>query len=159
MSRWGAAAALVILVGAPACGGSAQRFVAAEAPILVLAHVRVIDGTGDPGRDDQTLIIRDGRIQAVGDAARVTPPPSSRVLDLPGRTVLPGLVGMHEHLFYEYQPPGSAQRAARAEHAFAKLYLATGVTTIRTAGTLDWPRMRGSNARSTTGASRDRTCT
>ena len=114
-----------------------DRFVSVNAPTVALSHVRVIDGTGAPGQDDQTLIIHDGRIQAVGDAARVTVPPSSRVLDLRGRTVFPGLVGMHEHLFYEYQPPDSAPHVARAEHAFAKLYLAGGVTTIRTAGTLD----------------------
>ena len=106
-------------------------------PVVALSHVRVIDGTGARTKDDQTLVIESGRIRAIGDTADVKVPPSARLLDLSGRTVIPGLVGMHEHLFYQYQPPDSGPRAARAEHAFAKLYLASGVTTIRTAGTLD----------------------
>ena len=119
MPRCAGAIASVILVVVPACGGSVGRFVSVNAPTVALSHVRVIDGSGGPGKDDQTLIIHDGRIQAVGDAARVTVPPSTRVFDLRGRTVFPGLIGMHEHLFYEYQPPGSAQRAAQAQDAFA----------------------------------------
>ncbi len=137
MSRCGKAAVVVALVTAPACGSSVDRFVSTAAPTLALTHVRVIDGTGGPGKDDQTLIIQDGRIRTAGDSGRVPAPPSARVLDLRGHTVFPGLVGMHEHLFYEYQPLHSEPRAALAEHVFAKLYLAAGVTTIRTAGTLD----------------------
>lgn len=137
MSRRAGAIASVMLVVVTACTSSVGRFVSVNAPTVALSHVRVIDGSGGPGKDDQTLIIHGGRIQAVGDAARVTVPPSTRVFDLRGRTVFPGLIGMHEHLFYEYQPPGSAQRAAQAQDAFAKLYLACGVTTIRTGGTLD----------------------
>ena len=123
-----------MLVVVTACGGSVGRFVSVNAPTVALSHVRVIDGSGGPGKDDQTLIIHDGRIQAVGDAAGVTVPPSSRLFDLRGRSVFPGLIGMHEHLFYQYQPPASDQRAAPAQDAFAKLYLACGVTTIRTGG-------------------------
>ena len=137
MSRCAGVVAGVVLAVVPACGGSVDRFVSANAPIVALSHVRVIDGSGGPGKDDQTLIIRDGRIQTVGDAAGVAVPPSSRIFDLRGRTVFPGLIGMHEHLFYQYQPAGSDGRAAQAQDAFAKLYLACGVATIRTGGTLD----------------------
>jgi imidazolonepropionase-like amidohydrolase len=68
-------------------------------PVIVLAHVRVIDGTERAPRVDQTLIIRDGTIVAIGDAISTPIPPGAKVLDLTGRTVLPGFVGMHDHMF------------------------------------------------------------
>jgi imidazolonepropionase-like amidohydrolase len=120
----------------PACGGNLDQFIRPLAPVVALAHVRVIDGTGGPGRDDQTVIIERGRISALGDATAVRVPTGASTLDLYGRTVIPGLVGMHDHLFYQVAP-GSATSAVLAQRTFARLYLASGVTTIRTAGTLD----------------------
>jgi imidazolonepropionase-like amidohydrolase len=120
----------------PACGGNADQFVRPMAPVVALAHVRVIDGTGGPGKDDQTVIIERGRISTLGGAAAVRVPPGASTLDLPGRTVIPGLVGMHDHLFYQVEPSG-VTTPVLAQHTFAKLYLASGVTTIRTAGTMD----------------------
>src|SRR5437879_6700037 len=116
---------------ATACSGSSvTEFISTNAPIVALTHVRVLDGTGRPGADDQTIIVQQGQIQAVGAAARVSTPVGAQVLDLRGRTVLPGLVGMHEHLFYQYERSDGDVRAVRAADAFAKLYLASGVTTI-----------------------------
>jgi imidazolonepropionase-like amidohydrolase len=132
------AAIAAFALAATACGSPGTgRFVATTAPTLALSHVRIIDGTGAPAVEDQTLIVENGRITSVGDAARIKVPAGARVVDLRGRTVFPGLVGMHEHLFYQYGPPDGSSRLARAEHAFAKLYLASGVTTIRTAGAAD----------------------
>jgi len=107
-------------------------------PTFAFTHVRVIDGTGAPAKDDQTVLIENRRIQAVGPSASVHLPPNTETIDLPGRTVVPGLVGMHEHLFYQLEPPGSEEWAIRAGSTFAKLYLAAGLTTIRTAGTIDF---------------------
>ncbi len=107
------------------------------APVVALAHVRVIDGTGAPGKDEQTVIIERGRISALGDATAVRVPPGASTLDLRGRTVIPGLVGMHDHLFYQIEPAG-ATVVVPAQRTFARLYLASGVTTIRTAGTMDF---------------------
>jgi imidazolonepropionase-like amidohydrolase len=121
----------------PACGGHTDQFVRPMAPVVALAHVRIIDGTGDPGKDDQTVIIERGRIAALGDATAVKVPPGASTLDLRGRTVIPGLVGVHDHLFYQVEPAG-APSAVLAQRTFARLYLASGVTTIRTAGTLDF---------------------
>jgi imidazolonepropionase-like amidohydrolase len=121
----------------PACGGHPDQFVRPMAPVVALAHVRVIDGTGDSGKDDQTVIIERGRIAALGGASAVRVPPGASTLDLRGRTVIPGLVGMHDHLFYQVEPAGTPS-AVLAERTFARLYLASGVTTIRTAGTLDF---------------------
>jgi imidazolonepropionase-like amidohydrolase len=123
----------------PQLSPEVRAFVAEDAPILALTHVRVIDGTGSPARAEQTLIIRDGKISALGDSAATKPPDGAKILDFTGRTVMPGLVGMHDHLFYPApDPPGSGMRLYD-EHAFSfpRLYLAGGVTSLRTTGSLD----------------------
>jgi imidazolonepropionase-like amidohydrolase len=127
---------LLIATLVPACSGSSAQFVRPMASVVALAHVRVVDGTGRPGKDDQTLVIEHGQICVLGDARSVSVPPGASTLDLRGRTVIPGLVGMHDHLFYEVNPGGSTSTVL-AQRTFAKLYLASGVTTIRTAGTVD----------------------
>ncbi len=110
-----------------------QPFISYDAPVIALTHVRVIDGTGAPAREDSTVIIRQGRIAAVGEQVAV--PEGALVVDLKGHSVIPGLVGMHEHLFYPSMPGVPLY----TEHAFSfpRLYLAAGVTTARTAGTLE----------------------
>jgi hypothetical protein len=52
-----------------------KPFLATEAPVVALTHVRVIDGSGAPARDDQTVIVDHGKIAAVGPAAS-TPAPA-----------------------------------------------------------------------------------
>ncbi len=119
---------------AASCGGiGIRQFLAFEAPVVALTHVRVIDGSGQPPKEDQTVIIDADRIAAVGAADSVTVPAGAKVLELRGRTVLPGLVGMHDHLFYQM----GSEIGVRAAESFAMLYLASGVTTIRTAGAFD----------------------
>ncbi|WP_419160955.1 amidohydrolase family protein [Candidatus Palauibacter sp.] len=59
---------------------------------------RLIDGSGAPARDDQVIIVRGERIEAVGDAASVSIPADARVVDLSGYTVMPGIVDAHAHL-------------------------------------------------------------
>jgi len=110
-----------------------KPFITAGEPVIALQHVRVIDGTGAAPAENQTIVIANGKIQAVG--ANVTIPANARVLDLAGHTVIPGLVGMHEHLFY----PSGAGIPIYTEQAFSfpRLYLASGVTTARTAGSLE----------------------
>jgi imidazolonepropionase-like amidohydrolase len=126
--------AMAVALAVSGCSEArARSFVSVSAPASAITHVRVIDGTGSPGKDDQTLIIRAGRIDAVGNAAAIAPPPGAHVIDGRGRTLMPGLVGMHEHLFYQADEIG-----VPAQAAFARLYLASGVTTIRTAGTVDF---------------------
>ena len=83
-----------------------REFVTFDDPIIALIHVRVIDGTGQPSRPSQTLILREGIIAAIGDATSTSIPAGAKVLDLPDRTVFPGIVGMHDHMFYP-QPTNS----------------------------------------------------
>src|SRR5213078_4129308 len=91
------------------------------------------DGTGAAPRDDQTLIIRDGNIAALGDARTVAIPAAAQVIDLTGKSVIPGLVMVHEHLFYPTAPGIYANLA----ESFTRLYLAGGVTSMRTGGNLN----------------------
>jgi imidazolonepropionase-like amidohydrolase len=62
--------------------------------------VRVVDGTGSAPLQDQTIVIEAGKIRTVGPAASMNAPAGARVLDLRGKTVIPGLFGMHDHTFY-----------------------------------------------------------
>src|SRR5438309_6599788 len=110
-----------------------KQFVKVDAPIVVLQHVRVIDGTGSPAREDQTIVLASGKIESVANAASASVPHDAQVLDLHGYSVIPGLVGMHDHMFY---PMGNVIFGEMA-FSFPRLYLAGGVTTIRTTGSLE----------------------
>jgi len=112
-----------------------RAFVKEDAPVVALARVRVMDGTGAAARADQTVVIEDGKIAALGDAAATKIPEGAKVLDLSGYTVIPGLVGMHDHLYY----PAPGRPPLYPEHAasFPRLYLAGGVTSIRTTGSVE----------------------
>ena len=110
-----------------------RGFVKVDAPVVALTHVRVIDGTGAAPREDQTIVLSKGKIAAVGDASSSNVPKDAQVLDLHGYSVIPGLVGMHDHLFY---PAGDAIFHEMAI-SFPRLYLASGVTTIRTTGSIE----------------------
>jgi len=111
-----------------------RQFVAVDAPVVALTHVRLIDGTGTPARDDQTIVIEGETIRAVGKTGSVAVPAGARVLDLAGHTVIPGLVGMHDHMYYSSPVSGSMKLMP---FSYPKLFLATGLTTIRTTGTVD----------------------
>jgi imidazolonepropionase-like amidohydrolase len=111
-----------------------EQFIRTEAPVIALVHVRVIDGTGAAPRDDQTLVISGGKIQSVGPTSDAKVPANAQILDLNGYTVLPGLVGMHDHMFFPMG--GSPPMYSNMGSSFPRLYLALGVTTIRTTGSV-----------------------
>lgn len=98
---------------------------------IAIKNVNVIDGTGSPLKRQQTVIISDGKIQALGKTANIKAPKGATVIDGQGKTLIPGLVMMHEHMFY---PTGKANYTEML-YSFPRLYLAGGVTTARTAGT------------------------
>ena len=115
----------------PALSAAARAFVTVDAPRLALTHVRLIDGTGSAPRDDQTVLVENGRITAVGAAAGLTIPAGYRVLDLRGHTLTPGFVGLHEHTYFN-----ATTRTTQMSTTAPRLYLGLGVTTIRTAGSM-----------------------
>ena len=111
-----------------------RQYVRVDSPVVALTHVRVIDGTGAPARQNQTVVIRDGSIAAVGDAASVTVPAGAQVIDLTGKSVIPGLVMMHEHLFY---PTGPRRVYGECVRELTRdSHLAGGVTSMRTGGNM-----------------------
>jgi imidazolonepropionase-like amidohydrolase len=107
-----------------------REYVTVDTSLLALTHVLLVDGTGGAPRSDQTIMIRAGRIAAVGPAATVPVPAGARVMDMTGSTVIPGIVGMHDHLFYT----AAGGRAVQMSYTGPRLYLGSGVTTIRTTG-------------------------
>jgi imidazolonepropionase-like amidohydrolase len=121
-----------------------------------LEHVRVIDGTGAAPLEDATVILLAGKIAAIlppnhmqANAGHMAswsctdcPPPLH--LDLTGRTIFPGLVGMHDHMYYIARPNLDEQGHSEPplmvpEMAFSspRLYLGAGVTTLRTTGSVE----------------------
>lgn len=124
------AASVPLAAQRPTLSANVLKYVAIDTPTVVLTHARVIDGTGAAPLENQTLVVRDGRIAAMGDSASTQMPAGAQIVDLAGKTVLPGLVMMHEHLYY---PTGPGVYGNLSE-SFTRLYLAGGVTSMRTAG-------------------------
>jgi imidazolonepropionase-like amidohydrolase len=127
------------LFGQASMSDAVKSFVKVNAPVVVLEHVRVIDGTGATAAEDQTLILEGGSISAEGPAASTAAPAGATVLDLTGYTVIPGLVGMHDHMFYPSPRTGRGVPPVYTELAFTgpRLYLAGGVTSLRTTGSIE----------------------
>lgn len=129
---------------APELSKSVKQFVRVDAPKVVLTHVRVIDGTGADALEDQNVVIEGGRISAIEKGADLAAAAGTSVLDLRGYTILPGIVGMHNHLFYiarpnlnsewKYDPPVLLPQMT---FSAPRLYLAGGVTTMRTTGSME----------------------
>ena len=127
-----------LAVGQTSASNPLAPYISMDAPVVALEHVEVIDGTGGPAQMDQTIVIDHGKIASVGASASAAVPAGAKVLDLTGHTVYPGLVGMHEHLFYT--EPGSTTLhglvVGELVDTAPRLYLAAGVTTARTAGSI-----------------------
>jgi len=137
MKRWLCALATTALATGTVVHASAQtarelpeavaQYVKVNAPVVALTGVQVVDGTGAAPIAGATIVIRDGVIEAVG--ADVNVPAGAEVLDLSGHTVIPGIVGLHDHTFYT-----TAGRRVQLTETAPKLYLGSGVTTIRSTG-------------------------
>ncbi|MFN8571564.1 MAG: amidohydrolase family protein [Gemmatimonadaceae bacterium] len=115
----------------PSLSTASRNYVEVDAPIVALTHVRLMDGTGAAPREDQTILIEGDHIAGVGAAGAVTVPPGARVLDLSGHTVIPGIVGLHEHTYF-----AATTHTTQMTVSGPLLYLGNGVTTIRTAGSM-----------------------
>jgi imidazolonepropionase-like amidohydrolase len=110
-----------------------RAFVTVSAPVYAIENVRLIDGNGTPARERMTVVVRDGRIDRVGPTESSGPAAGAEVIDGTGHTLMPGLVMVHEHMFY----PSGRARYNTNQFSFPPLYLAGGATTIRTGGSLD----------------------
>jgi imidazolonepropionase-like amidohydrolase len=94
--------------------------------VVALVHGRIVDGTGAPPIDDGVILISLDRITAVGPATGVRIPEGARVVDVRGRTILPGLVDLHTHLTGGWD--GVTVDLLGYRH-FLKAFLYAGVTT------------------------------
>src|SRR5437588_2122889 len=111
-----------------------QQFIRVDATVIALTHVRVNDGTGAAPLEDQTIVIADGKIQFIAPTASAKVQSGAQMLDLKGYSALPGLVGMHDHMFFPMG--GSPPMYSDMGTSFPRLYLALRVTTIRTTGSV-----------------------
>src|SRR5260370_3397936 len=137
-------ASLNVHAQAPELSKAVQEFVRANAPKMVLTRVRIIDGTGVPAVEDQNVVVENGKITATEKGAEVAADKNTVVLDLHGHTVMPGIVGMHDHLFYIVRPNLDSRRhfddpvlVTQMTFSAPRLYLASGVTTMRTTGSVE----------------------
>jgi len=128
--------ALVMLLFA---AGDALLGAAAASPQLVLTHVSVIDSTANAVRPDQSVVIVNGRIAAIGPSARIKLPKDARIVDGQGKFLIPGLWDMHVHI------AGLNADPAWSKQVLLPLLLANGVTGVRDMGgdldsLLSWKR-------------------
>ena len=121
-----------------------QKYVLVNAAKVILEHVRVIDGTGKPAVDDQNVVIEDGKIASITAGSDIADSSGASVLHLRGYSVIPGIVGMHNHLFYIARPNFKADWSSESpllvpQMSFSapRFYLACGVTTMRTTGSIE----------------------
>ena len=137
------AVAAPVLAPPPELSADVQQFVHVPAGQIAITHLRIIDGTGRAPLEDQTLLLEGAKISAV-QASSVPIPAGYRVIDGTGETALPGLVGMHNHLFYlqrpNLDPTGRFEQpiiVPQMSFSAPRLYLANGVTTMRTTGSVE----------------------
>jgi imidazolonepropionase-like amidohydrolase len=128
----------------PELSKTVKQFVRVATARVVLSHVRVIDGTGAAAIEDQNVVIEAGKIAAIQKGGDAPAADGTTVLDLHGYSVMPGIVGMHDHLFYIVRPNLTGQRkyeepvlAPQMTFSAPRLYLAGGVTTMRTTGSME----------------------
>jgi imidazolonepropionase-like amidohydrolase len=121
-----------------------QKYVRVSTPRVVLEHVRVIDGTGQAPLENQNVVIEGGKITAVQPGSDIAAGNGITILDLHSYTVMPGIVGMHNHLFYVARPDEDSEwkfeppvLVPQMTFSAPRLYLAGGVTTMRTTGSVE----------------------
>ena len=112
-----------------------EKFIAIKNSDITITNVTIIDGTGNKIKNNQTLVISNGSIEAVGNALSIQVPANGVIIDGTGKTIIPGLVMLHEHLFYtkSFEDWYSVDQMT---FTFPRLYLAGGVTTMRTAASI-----------------------
>ncbi len=112
------------------------NYVEIQDPIVAIKNVTLIDGTGGAVKYNQDILLRNNSIAAIGNTGNISLPKNVRIIDGTGKTVIPGLIMLHEHLFYA-KPFSGKYKGTHMTNTFPQLYLAGGVTTMRTAGSIE----------------------
>lgn len=110
----------------PTLSEEVRQYLVHEENLIALVDAAVIDGSGTPMQSAQTVILRDGLIESISATATTTVPDGAKVLAMQGKTLIPGIVGTHNHTHM----PGNVI----LQYTAPRLYLASGVTTIQTTG-------------------------
>ncbi|HWW97464.1 MAG TPA: hypothetical protein VNY74_07195, partial [Edaphobacter sp.] len=130
----------------PTLAPAVAKYVKVNAPQILLTHVRIIDGTGAAPLEDQNILIENGKITSISKetTASSSAPNQIQIIDLHNHTVIPGLVGMHDHLYYIARADEAADGSSepplivpQMTFTAPRMYLAAGVTTIRTTGSVE----------------------
>jgi imidazolonepropionase-like amidohydrolase len=131
------ARSLAVLLGlgivATAAGGEAQ--VEMTPGLQAFVGARIIDGTGSPAIENGVLVVRDGRIEAVGAGDAVEVPADAEQIDVSGRTLMPGLINAHGHVnnVRGLEADPSFYTEEHVEHQLG-LYARYGITTVFSLG-------------------------
>lgn len=115
------AAASLIVLYQPA---DAEKTAVAATNVLAFTNVNVVPMDRERIIENQTVIIRDGRITEIGPAATIKVPEGANTVNARGKYLMPGLAEMHGHL----PPPNQGDAAT---NSFLNLFVANGVTTVR----------------------------
>jgi imidazolonepropionase-like amidohydrolase len=113
-----------------------SKFITDSADVTAFIDAIVIDGTGAPSKEHQTVIIKNGIISQIGKTADLQIPREATVINCSGKTIIPGMVMLHEHFFYTSYM-GQYMNGSEMAYSFPRMYLAGGATTIRTAGSIE----------------------
>jgi len=115
-----------------------KKFIDYDTSTIAFTHCKLADVQHLKVLEDQTVIVRNGVITAIEDSKKLSAPPGSTVIDLTGKSLLPGFVLLHEHMYYAAYPADfSYLHVKQLPVTFPKLYLACGATTVRTAGSVE----------------------
>ena len=118
---------------ADAYSKTVKAFITADQPVILIKDARLLDGVHWKAVEHQDMLVRDGRIAAIGGT--IAAPAGAKVIDAHGRTLMPGLVMVHEHLMAMSQVGGRA--LLYTSPYVPQVMLAYGTTTARTAGGFD----------------------
>jgi imidazolonepropionase-like amidohydrolase len=113
-----------------------KKFISVQSDTIALVHTKIVDGTGNPSTQNQTLIIVKGIITQLGNSLDIKVPSNAKIINCTGKTIIPGMIMMHEHLFYA-EAADDYYIGQEMPVTFPQLYFAGGVTTMRTAGSLE----------------------
>jgi len=115
---------------------SVMPFIEVQDSVVLIKNVKIIDGTGGSAKVGQDVLLVNNRIEFIGKSSENKYGGEKREIDGTGKTLIPGLIMMHEHLFHA-KPFFGSFKAVHMANTFPQMYLAGGVTTMRTAGSLE----------------------
>lgn len=107
-----------------------------SAQVVVLRNARLIDGAGGSPLEAATVVMADGKIRDIGPASRVKTPEAAQVVDLSGKTIMPGIINLHGHVgMVKGLSQDMANYTRENAEAQLKTYAMYGVTTTTSMGT------------------------